>query len=337
MLKLVDFSKVRGFNYQPSYGSTSFENWRYFKPEVVELELRRGKHYFPKINTIRLWLSWDAYIRDPEAFNASFEKTLDILDSLDLKAIPTLFNRWHSGSVDCGGIYIDHFVPGWSWMERNTTKFDRYLEDVVGGHRRDERIIAWDICNEPFGYNRKPEEGSSLKEVQDAEFNWLRSIYERGKQLCEHIPFGIGIHTGTTLEYIDPISDVFMVHPYFVCHVDGEGEEDKAKIEKQLTRLDHYVEYARSSGKPLVATETCWGSLDDGWRVTNMKFNLEQLVKRDIGFLAHLLHHTLVADGHRPEFGPVSKNRLPGTPGTMAFIEHDGKLRQGHGVFNDYC
>ena len=47
---MVDISKIRGFNYQPSYGSTSYENWIYYKPEIVELELRRGKFYFPKMN-----------------------------------------------------------------------------------------------------------------------------------------------------------------------------------------------------------------------------------------------------------------------------------------------
>jgi hypothetical protein len=46
-VKDFDFSSIRGFNYQPSYGSTSFENWCYFKPEIIELELRRGKQYFP--------------------------------------------------------------------------------------------------------------------------------------------------------------------------------------------------------------------------------------------------------------------------------------------------
>ena len=50
----------------------------------------------------------------------------------------------------------------------------------------------------------------------------------------------------------------------------------------------------------------------------------------DFGFLAHLLHHTLVADGHRPEYGPISE------AGYMAFIEAEGSLRPHHEVFNEF-
>ena len=31
----MDYSEIRGFNYQPSYGSSSFENWLYFNPEKI--------------------------------------------------------------------------------------------------------------------------------------------------------------------------------------------------------------------------------------------------------------------------------------------------------------
>lgn len=41
----MNYAEVRGFNYQPSYGSTSFENWINFDPEIIELELRRGKEF----------------------------------------------------------------------------------------------------------------------------------------------------------------------------------------------------------------------------------------------------------------------------------------------------
>ena len=42
--------------------------------------------------------------------------------------------------------------------------------------------------------------------------------------------------------------------------------------------------------------------------------------------MVYLLHHSLVADAHRPEFGPV------GHPGNLAFIEADGSLRKGQVV-----
>jgi len=46
--------------------------------------------------------------------------------------------------------------------------------------------------------------------------------------------------------------------------------------------------------------------------------------------LVHLLHHTLVADGHRPEYGPISR------AGYMACIEADGTMRKHHAVINEF-
>ena len=82
--------------------------------------------------------------------------------------------------------------------------------------------------------------------------------------------------------------------------------------------------------KPLLSTECCWGSLDDAVRTQSVRYTLEQLKKREIGWLVYLLHHSLIADAHRPEFGPVTE------PGNLAFIEADDTLRPGHEVFNEF-
>jgi hypothetical protein len=57
---------------------------------------------------------------------------------------------------------------------------------------------------------------------------------------------------------------------------------------------------------------------------------LGQLKQRGIGFLVYLLHHSLIADAHRIEFGPLS------APGNLAFIEADGALRPGHEAYNEF-
>ena len=72
---------IRGFNYQPSYGTSGLELWRNFQAPIIEIELGRGKRYFPWINAIRLWLSWDAYRRDAKRFTVNFETALAIADS----------------------------------------------------------------------------------------------------------------------------------------------------------------------------------------------------------------------------------------------------------------
>ncbi|BBI35614.1 cellulase family glycosylhydrolase [Cohnella abietis] len=333
MTQTLNCPDIRGFNYQPSYGSTSLENWLSFDEQVFELELRRGKQFFPEMNTIRTWLSWDAFIRNPEKFAENFERSLQIADSLGLVTVPILFNRWHDADLDCGGIYFDHFMPGWSWLTRlewekkQDDLFGNYLDIVVGRHIEDARILYWDICNEPFSYMLSPEEVPS--EVEAAEYAWLERMSLRCRRLGATQPIGISVHAKhgrRGLERIAPLSDILMIHPYYPGPSDDEAQK------QEFTKLlDEYVAVSVETGKPLLATETCWGgSEDDEWRVTNIHFTLSELKKRGIGWTVHLLHHSLVADAHRSPYGPVADC------GYFAFIEADGSLRKGHEVFNIY-
>ena len=146
-----DWSKVHGFNYQPSYGSSGFELWQRFDPEVIDRELALGRKYFPGMNALRWWLSWDAFQRNPRRFAERFETALALAGKHGAVVMPVLFNRWHDAVLDYGGIYIDHFLPGTSWVQASGM-FDAYMDRIVGGHKDDPRILAWDLCNEPYSY-----------------------------------------------------------------------------------------------------------------------------------------------------------------------------------------
>jgi hypothetical protein len=308
------WADVKGFNYQPSYGTTGYELWRAFDANQIATELARARTYFPYINTLRWWLSWDAFQRDAGGFARDFEQALDLAARHGLAVMPVLFNRWHSPVTDYGGIYIDHFLPGASWLQRRGS--DDFLEAIVGGHAGDERIIAWDVCNEPFSYEGPL--ASVPDAVRDAELAWLTRVSEACRRLDPATPRGISVHAlhGVDgLRLVEPLSDVLFIHPYF-DNRDGV--------------LDAYAALAAETGKPLLATEVCWGSLDDARRVEIIRATLRELRAREIGWLAYVLHHSLVVDAHRPEFGPIND-----AVGTLHFIEADGSLRPGHDVINE--
>jgi hypothetical protein len=303
-----DWSKLRGFNYQPSFGRTGVEIWiDRFDPTVVERELGLGRRYFPTMNTVRLWLSHDAFIKEPKRFAENFESTLKSCGKYGIKAMPVLFNNWHS-VPDFGGVsmemigywFADHGQKG----EAPNYIFRPYLKALFQAHASDPRILAWDMCNEPFNNGR------------EVYVDWLKHTYHLGKTFGAKQPIAVSISPSVgDLDLINPCSDVLMIHPYFAA------SQDWASLKA----------FSRKHGKPLLATECCWGAVDDAKRVAIIRSDLETLVKQNVGFLAHALHESPVADLHRPQFGPLS------TAEYMAFINMDGSLRAGHEVFNRYC
>jgi hypothetical protein len=319
----VDYAQIHGFNYQPSWGSSGFEIWRNFDRDRMGHELALGKKYFPGMNGIRLWLSHDAWLRNPTKFEADFESALSLISARGARVLPVLFNRWHDAALDYGGVYLDHFLPKTSWVQ-GKDQLMAFAEAMFSLHAKDARILGWDLCNEPFSYGCAPGE---IPEIVKAEFAWLERTYAAAKRLNVQAPITVGIHPGHGIDgirQIEPIADILSIHPYWTC---DSPPHDKAAYEKLL---DDYVAFAASVKKPLLATETCWGSTDDAKRVEIIRYTLGQLKQRRIGWLAYLLHHSLIADAHRIEFGPLS------APGNLAFIEADGSLRSGHDVFNEF-
>lgn len=316
----MEYSAIRGFNYQPSYGSTGLEIWQNFDARIIDKELALGKKYFPGMNAIRLWLSWDAFVRDAEQFLTNFESALAIANKYRLVVMPVLFNRWHGGVPDYGGIYADHFLPCLR-RGRPDDEFKPFIKAVVGTHADDPRVFSWDICNEPFYYAKPPRD---IPDITRAELTWLEDIYDHCKRLDAKAPFTVGMLMALGISEmlrVEPISDILSFHSYWF------PSEPKVRFEGQL---DEYVMTAAKVNKPLLATETCWGALDDSDRVEIIRYTLGELRKRNIGWLAYVLHHSLVADSHRPGFGPI------GGPGNLSFIEADGSLRAGHEVFNKF-
>jgi hypothetical protein len=216
-----------------------------------------------------------------------------------------LFNDWHS-VPDFGGIspeMIDYWFNKSEKGHGSDYIFRPYLEAMFQGYGADQRILAWDLCNEPFNNGR------------DVFVEWLRHTYALGKSLGAKQPMGVSVATSIDdLQLVEPCSDVLMIHPYFA----------------ESHPWEQIMAFARKHGKQPLATECLWGSLDDAVRAATIRRDLEVLSKHKIGFLAHALHESYVADLHRPQYGPVS------SAGYMAFVNMDGSLRAGHDVFNQY-
>jgi hypothetical protein len=108
----------------------------------------------------------------------------------------------------------------------------------------------------------------------------------------------------------------------------GSGSQLQTKSKEGFEGyLDKCVAIAERAGKELIANRPSGvrATTPRTWR--SCAIPLAQLTQRGIGFTVHALHHSLVADLHRDEWGPV------GWPEWLHFIEADGSLRPGDEAF----
>lgn len=167
-----------------------------------------------------------------------------------------------------------------------------------------------------------------MPEVAEGEYLWLKSMVETVKALGACQDIGISIHPGHSrsgLERVEPLEDVLLIHPYYT-----DKTHNPSYTAQWRRLLDDYQDVSRIAGKPLLITECCWGDVDDAVRAEFVATELAEFSSRAIGYLAHALHLSLLADLHDPADGPT------GGPGNLMFINADGTLRAGHDIFNRF-
>ena len=321
--RIHEYSWVRGFNYQPSWGSHGITIWNDFREATYAKEIEQGLKHFPKINTLRIWFSYDAHVADRKTFLAAAKRASELVAGHRLKMIPVIFNGWHS-FVEFGGFTREQLA--WSDRNGNFAPHRQYLCELLDAIRPAGNLLMYDVSNEPFN-NGGCAKGS-------IELRFLEAMARQIRELDSKTPISIGTQgsvggSNTDLALIDPFVDVHAIHPYWAINTPAYRVAE-TPAEKHAEHFAKLVERLKQFGKPAIATECCWGSNDDAARVKCIRHDLGLLKEAGIGFLPHALHHSPVADLHRP----VPGRKWPTM--YMAFIEPDGSIRPGHEVYNEF-
>lgn len=248
---------IRGFNFRPSDCVNWIELWQSHdhaaKEETVERELKLAAEV--GFNSVRVLLSFEVWKLEHDVFLDNLERFLATAHGHGISLMPVFGNdctvpkEVHTPPtlgvqpVDWGyhgGVRRSpHDVlpaPGYSYLDEPEAAQATYemVDEVVGRFATDERIVIWDLFNEP-GNSRR--ESMSLPHLQRF-FEVARS--HSPVQPLTSGPFRVG--PSSELSEIEQtamdLSDVITFHDY----------RDFGRSVQILNRLKH-------EGRPLLNTE----------------------------------------------------------------------------------
>jgi hypothetical protein len=321
------YSTVRGFNFQPDWSANGVGVWLKFDARRYRQLIVRAKELFPGMNTLRVWLSFDAWCEYPAMYLDHVHQAAVIIEQEGLKMIPVYFNGWFGIPVFGG------FVPeilAWSRKTDRYKNFRLYLQESLQAVSSDA-ILLHDLSNEPFnnvwGHRQRTE--TVMDFLQDMSLE-LHRLDEKPVTIGSQGSFpdnGMGLPDIKSpwgdIDLLAPLVDVITLHPYCI---------PPTTAEEHLNRLTQVVEYIRGLEKPVIITECCWAGRTDEERLPFLDIELPHYARLGIGFCVHALADSPVADLH-----PLDDGRGLSCLGIyMAFMTREGQIRKGHERFNLY-
>jgi len=288
---------LRGLNCIPSWGARIEQAWWAYSPDQfrAEMALARTIHS----NCIRLWIEFSAWMAEPEAVTASFMDAIRGIDEAGMKAMPCLFNRWHDWRYDYGGTCIEHLFRDWVPQVE-------YVQALVTPLAADDRVLAWDLCNEPQAFGReKPED---IKE-----FEWLSTIAAAVRAAGAQQPITIGTMVGSNITNLAELMDVLCGHPY---------ARTRDAMVQAVTELKAIQE---AHGKPLLVNECVPGCLDDFRRAEAARYSSELLSEAGFGWMGWSIKEGKAISTRRDRY---DANGID-DQGFHAWFNKDGSLRGG--------
>ncbi|HVF26245.1 MAG TPA: hypothetical protein VNA23_10170, partial [Anaerolineales bacterium] len=150
-----------GCNFIPSNAINQLEMWQAdsFDPTTIDSELSWAAGI--GFNTVRTFLHDLAWEADSSGFKNRINHFLDIASRHGIRPILVIFDDcWNpnpaigSQPVPKPGIHNSGWVqsPGLDVVNQDSSTWGRlenYVRDIIGSFANDERILLWDLYNEP--------------------------------------------------------------------------------------------------------------------------------------------------------------------------------------------
>jgi hypothetical protein len=248
-----------GSNYIPASAINQLEMWQEatFDPQQIDKELGWGEGI--GMNTMRVFLHDLLWQQDAPGFRKRLDAFLAICAQHHIRPILVLFDSCWDPSPKLGpqhpprpGIHNSGWVqsPGKAALS-DAAEYPRlkaYVEGIVGAFANDERILAWDVWNEPSNGNEGAYGKVELKDKQSYVLRLLPQVFEWARSARPSQPLTSGLWEGADWSAeakLDPIARVQLERSDVVSFHNYGWPED---FEQHVLALESYH-------RPLICTE----------------------------------------------------------------------------------
>lgn len=247
-----------GSNFLPSTAINQLEMWQAETFDTATIDKELGWAESLGMNTMRVYLHDLLYEQDSLGFFARINTFLEIAKKHHIKPMFVLFDScWdpfpHLGKQRDPKPHVHN--SGWvqspgQYALKDSTQYPRlekYVKGVVGQFAHDDRILAWDVWNEPDNMTGASYEKVEIPNKIEYVLPLLENTFVWARSANPDQPLTSGVWAGdwsseSTLKPIEKLqldeSDIITFHNY----------SEPADLEKRITQLQRY-------GRPMICTE----------------------------------------------------------------------------------
>jgi hypothetical protein len=247
-----------GSNYIPATAINELEMWQTdsFDPKEIDKELGWAESL--GLNTIRVFLHDLAWQQDPQGFKQRIATLLDIAAKHHIRPLFVLFDSCWDANPKLGkqreprpGVHNSGWVqsPGAKALEDRSQypRLKNYVQGIVGAFGQDQRVLGWDLWNEPDNTNEGSYGELEPHEKNNLVLGLLPQVFAWAREAHPAQPLTSGVWHGdwsspdkiTPMEKIQlEMSDVISFHNY----------DSPPEFEKRVLWLQRYH-------RPILCTE----------------------------------------------------------------------------------
>lgn len=269
-----------GADFLPSTAINQLEMFQEASFDTATINRELGWAEGIGMNTMRVYLHDLLYEQDSAGFFKRLDVFLDIADKHKIKPMLVLFDSCWDPFPKLGkqrdpkpGVHNSGWVqsPGLEALKDSTQypRLARYVNGTVAKFANDDRVLAWDIWNEPDNPNTSSYGKVELPNKVDYVLPLMKNAFTWARSANPSQPLTVGVWAGdwATPQTLKPIETASIEESDVVSFHNYDKPEDFERRIKQLQQYD----------RPLICTEYMSrgnGSFFEGFLPIAKKYNV---------------------------------------------------------------